>query len=273
MTALKKELKNKLTEKQLALVPSSYDIVGDILIFADFPKELKNKEKLVGNILLKLHKNLKVICKKTKKYSGKFRLPKLKIIAGEKRKETEYKENNTRLKLNVEKVYFSPRSVTERKRIAGLVKSNESILVMFSGCAVYPCVIAKNAKPKEIYAVEINPTAHKYAEVNLKLNKITNVKLFCKDVKKIVPKLKKRFDRVLMPLPKTAEHFLDTALKAVKKNGTIHLYTFLEEENTTKEFAKKHLKKYIKNPKILNITKCGQFSPRVFRVCIDIKVL
>ena len=72
MTTLKNALKKQLTEKQLALVPSSYDIVGDILIFADFPKELKNKEKLIGNTLLKLHKNLKVICKKTKKYSGKF---------------------------------------------------------------------------------------------------------------------------------------------------------------------------------------------------------
>ena len=47
MTTLKETLKSKLTEKQLALVPSSFDIVGNLAIFSDFPKELKNKEKLI----------------------------------------------------------------------------------------------------------------------------------------------------------------------------------------------------------------------------------
>ena len=89
MTTLKEALKNKLTKKQLDLVPSSFDIVGDLAIFSDFPKGLRNKEKLVGRTLLELHKNIKVVLKKSKKYSGKFRTPELKIIAGEKRKETE----------------------------------------------------------------------------------------------------------------------------------------------------------------------------------------
>ena len=63
MTTLKESLKNKLTEKQLTLVPSSYDMVGDLAIFSDFPKELKNKEKMIGNALLNLNKNIKVVLK------------------------------------------------------------------------------------------------------------------------------------------------------------------------------------------------------------------
>ena len=169
---LKEALKGKLTEKQLSLVPSSFDVVGDIMIFADFPKGLVKKEKLIGNEILKLFKNIKVVCKKTKKYSGRYRLPKLKIIAGEKRKETVYRENNIQLKLNVEKVYFSARLSEERKRIFLQVKNEESVLVMFSGCGIYPITIAKNSKAKEIYGIEMNPIAHKYALENLKLNKI-----------------------------------------------------------------------------------------------------
>ncbi|MBI2652913.1 class I SAM-dependent methyltransferase family protein, partial [Candidatus Woesearchaeota archaeon] len=42
---LKYYLKNKLTNKELKLVPSSFDVVGDILIFSEFPKELAKKEK------------------------------------------------------------------------------------------------------------------------------------------------------------------------------------------------------------------------------------
>ena len=269
---LKEALKGKLNKKELELVPTSFDVVGDILIFADFPKELERKEKIIGKEILKLLKNVKVICKKTHKYSGEYRLPKLKIIAGEKRKETVYKENNIRLKLNVEKVYFSPRLSNERKRINSLIKKGESVLVMFSGSGVYPINIAKNTKAKEIYGVEINPAAHKYAEENVKLNKINNIRLFLGDIRRIIPQLNRKFDRALMPLPKGAENFLDLALKVVKKNGIIHFYTFLEEENINKKFINRYLKKYINKFKIINIVKCGAFGPRIFRVCADLRV-
>ena len=264
----------KLTKKQLAILPSSYDIIGSILIFSDFPKELSKKEKIIGEALLKLHKNIKTICKKTKKYSGKFRTPKLKLLAGENNKETLYKENNVILKLNVEKVYFSPRLSEERKRIFQQIKGNDSVLVMFSGCAAYPIVIAKNTTAKEIYGIEINPTAHKYALENLKLNKINNIKLINGDVKKILPKINKKFDRIIMPLPKGAENFLDLALNKIKKNGIINFYSFAEEnkyDNIIKIINNK-CKKSKKQCKILNIVKCGQFSPRVYRVCVDFRV-
>lgn len=176
-------------------------------------------------------KNVKVVCKKTKIHSGVFRTKKVKILAGERRKTTTHKENNIRVNLNVETCYFSPRLSNERLRIANLVKKGESVLVMFSGIGIYSWVISKNTLAKEIYGVEINPFAHKFAEENLKLNKIGNVKLFLGDVKKIVPKLKKKFDRIVMPLPKSAEEFLDVALKSAKKGTVIHFYDFLFEED------------------------------------------
>lgn len=274
MKKLKELLRKKLTKKELNLLPSSYDIVGSILVFADFPDELKKKEKIIGEALMGLHKNIKTVCKKTGKYSGKYRLPKLKIIAGEKTKETLYKENNITLKLDVEKVYFSSRSSTERKRIFEQVKKNESVLVMFSGAAPYPIVISKNTKAKEIVSIEINPAAHQYALENLKLNKIKNIKLILGDVKKETVKLKKRFDRILMPLPKGAEDYLGLALKKIKKNGVIHLYTFSKENEyyKTTDLIKKECEKTKKKCKIIDIVRCGQFSPRVFRVCFDFKV-
>ena len=271
---LKNILKTKLTKKQLSLLPSSYDIVGSILIFSDFPPELSKKEKIIGEALLKLHKNIKTICKKTKKYSGRYRLPKLKIIAGEKTKETIYKENNTIIKLDVEKVYFSSRLSTERKRIYQLIKKNENVLVMFSGSGIYPIVIARNSAPKEIYSIELNPTAFKYQKENILLNKLKNIKLYKGDVKKILPKINKKFDRILMPLPKGAECFLPLALSKLKNKGVIHFYDFLNEDefNLAKEKIFKACKKTKKKHRILRIVKCGQFSPRVYRVCVDFRV-
>lgn len=272
---IKQILKNKLTKKELLILPSSFDIVGDILIFSDFPKGLVKKEKLVANALLSLHKNTKVIAKKTKKYSGKYRLAKLKIIVGANRKETTHKENNVSLKLDVEKVYFSPRLSNERKRIANLIKKNESVLVMFSGVGVYPCVIAKNSALNEIYGIEINPLAHKYALENIQLNKLRNIKLIRGDVKNIIPKLNKKFDRILMPLPKGAEGFLSYSLKSIKKRGIIHFYTFGRENefNKIKKDLVEKCKEFRKKIKMIKLVKCGHYSPYTFRICIDFRVL
>ncbi len=270
MATLKEALKKKLTEKQAKLVPNSFDVVGDILIFSDFPEELKKKEKIIGQEILKLMKNVKVVCKKTKVHSGVFRTKKVKIMAGERRKTTVHKENNVKVGLNVETCYFSPRLSNERLRIASLVKKGESVLVMFSGVGIYPLVISKNALIKEIYGIEINPFAHKFAEDNLKLNKVSNVKLLLGDVKKIVPKLKKKFDRIVMPLPKSAEEFLETALKVAKKGTVIHFYDFIFEENFDQAVDK--IKKHCKKFKIIQIVKCGQYSPRKYRICVDFKV-
>ena len=274
MAKLRDFLKDKLTKKELSIVPSSFDMVGSIIIFSDFPKELKKKERVIGQAILKNFKHVRSVYKKIKKYSGTFRTPKLELIAGEDKKETEHKESNARIRLNVEKVYFSPRLSEERKRIFSRVKKGEGILVMFSGIAIYPIVISRNAKAKKIVGIEINPIAHKYAIENLKLNKATNVKLILGDVKKIIPKLNIKFDRIIMPLPKGAEGFLGLALDKIKKSGTIHFYSF-SEENKYEDIAKiieNGCKNQKKKCKILNIVKCGQSSPGVFRVCVDFKV-
>ncbi|MBW2995410.1 class I SAM-dependent methyltransferase family protein [Candidatus Woesearchaeota archaeon] len=266
-TTLKEALKNKLTKKQLSLLPSAFDVVGDIAII-EIKKELEKKEKIIGEALLGLHINLKVVLKKSGIHEGEFRTQKLKVISGEKRKETIYKESGVKLKLDVEKVYFSERLGSERLRIAKQVLTGESILVMFSGCAPYPLVISKNSGAKEIIGIEKNPLAHHYGLINIKLNKVKNVKLLKGDVKDIIPKLKEKFDRIIMPLPKSAEDFLEYALSAAKKGTIIHFYDFQNKTDFPRKSIEK-IRKKIENFKVIKAVKCGQYSPGKYRVCID----
>lgn len=268
-------LKNCLTLEELALLPKSQEIVGNILIL-EIPLQLGKKEKLIAEAYLKLNKQVATIVKKKEMHTGMFRTRKVTILAGKKTKETTHLENGVRIKLHLENTYFSARSAHERLRIAHLVKKGERVLVMFSGVAPYPLVLAKQSPAKLIYGVELNPIAHQYALENVSLNRLNSkITLIRGDVCSVLPKLKQKFDRIIMPLPKTGEDFLGIAFKKAKKGTIIHLYAFLEEKEISAQ-AKKIITicKQLKHPvKILKKVKCGQFSPGTFRICFDLKTI
>lgn len=267
-------LKKELSTQQIDLLNKSYDIVGDILLI-DLNDELTIKQKFIGESLLQAFPHLKVIAKKQGIHHGTFRTQDYIVIAGENRLETIHKESGIKIKLNVSIAYFSPRLSTERKRIADLVQNEENILVMFSGVAPYVCVIAKNSKPHKIIGIEINPEGHKYGTENLKLNKIQNAELFNGDVNEIIPALNQSFDRILMPLPKSAEDFLDIALSVAKQGTIIHFYDFLEESKfyLAHEKIQKACDRCDKRYEILDTIKCGNHAPYVYRICVDFRII
>lgn len=275
---LRENLSGKLSKEEMDFVKTAHDIIGTIAIL-EIPKDLEHHEKLIAETLLKTNKNIKTVLKKAAIHEGTFRTQKMEYLAGANTKETLYKENNTVMKLDVEKVYFSIRLGNERKRIMKMIKSGEDILVMFSGAAPYPVVLSKNTKAKSILGIEINPDGHKYGLENIRLNKCKNVELICGDVHDIAPILakkdKRKFDRIIMPLPKTADEFLDDALSLSKKGTIIHFYDFLDDKNFDEakrkidSACKKNKVKY----KILDLVRCGQHAPHVFRICVDFEVL
>src|SRR3989338_7075637 len=187
---LKPLLTTELTPEEMERVKTAFDIVGDIAIL-EIDRELQPKEKIIAELLLRSHKQIKTVVRKEGSHEGEFRTQKMKVLAGIDTKETIHRENGVRLKLHIEDVYYSPRLSTERKRIASMVKPDESVLVMFSGNAPYVCVLARNTQAKEIYGIEINPKGHAYGLENLKLNHITNAKLYCSDVRTVMPQIKK----------------------------------------------------------------------------------
>ena len=269
---LKEALRGKLTTKQLAQLTGSFDIIGSIAKL-DIAPALRKKEKVIAAAVLAQNPAVKTVVRKNSIHGGKYRLQKVKVIAGKKTKETVHRESGVAAMLDIEKCYFSVRSSSERLRIASLVKPGEKVLVMFSGVGIYPLILAKHSKAAHIWGVELNPTAHKYAMENVKLNKARNVMVLRGNVRTVVPKLGK-FDRIVMPLPKDAERFLPLALKTCKKSGMVHLYGFLREDAipATMERVTKICKKAKRRCKVLRTVKCGAYASRVYRVCTDIEV-
>lgn len=272
---IQEQLKGRLTKKEFSLFPKSQEIVGKIMIL-EIPDQLKKKEKFIAQAYLRQNRSIETVVKKVALHEGEFRLRKVKILAGKKTKETIHRESGVKIKLDLEKTYFSARLGNERLRVAKQVKKDEEILVMFSGAAPYPLVLARHSPAKKIYGIEINPLAHQYALENVALNSFQNrIIIYEGDVRRIAPELKQKFERIVMPLPKTGELFLDVALGKVKPKGIIHLYDFAREEeiNQRGEEVRELCRRYKHPVKVLRTVKCGQYSPGVFRVCFDLKVL
>ncbi len=266
--SIKELLIKELTKKEKKLLNRAFDTIGDIAII-EIEEELLSKKEIIANSILKLHKNIKTVVRKIGGHEGEYRIQQYEYLAGEKKTETVHKENGIIIKLDIAKTYFTPRWASERLRIAKQVKENEKVLVMFSGVGIFGLIIAKHSKAKEIICIEINSDACKYSDENIKLNKIKNMKNYCGDVRAVIPEIRLLgFDRVIMPLPKTAVEYLDLATKVTKTDGIIHLYLFSTEED-----IKNKINEIEKNYKVelINIIKTGQQSPKVWRYCMDFR--
>ncbi|MEM5829258.1 MAG: methyltransferase [Candidatus Aenigmatarchaeota archaeon] len=253
----------------------SFDIIGNrekAIAIVEI-KEGEDEKKIAEEIMKK-HKNVKCVLKKISGRKGELRLREYKLIAGEENTEVVHKEYGYILKLDLQKVYFSPREAGERQRIAKLVKPGEKVLVMFSGIAPIAIAIAKKqSEVDKIYCIEKNEEAHKYAEENVRKNKLSHkIFLICGDVEEEAKKLGIEFDRVIMPLPFGAKNFLEIAFGCLKENGIIHFYSVgencLEILNEIKAKAERNGKKI----EVLNIKKVSAYAPRKWKFCVDFQV-
>ena len=272
--SLKDVLKKILPADKLEHINRSFDVVGDILVL-EIPDSLSKLEHSIAWNVKRAYSNIKVVAKKGKKIEGKYRIRKIKVLIGDKRTETIHTESGMRLKVDLNKTYFSSRMGAERLRILKQIKKGEKILTMFAGIGPYPILFAKGKNVKSV-AVEINPDAVQLMKENIRMNYVGDkVVIFQGDAKKIIPRLKDKFDRITMPLPHLAHEFLPQALKVSKKGTIIHLYQFSKENeiNKLKQKITKIAAKSKKKIKILRVVKSGYYSPYVNRYCMDIKVL
>jgi tRNA (guanine37-N1)-methyltransferase len=275
MATLKELLKDKLTEKELKLVRRSFDIIGYIAQIEVSP-EIEKKEKIIAEAIMRMHKNVKVVVKKIGPTSGEERIRPVKVIAGEKRTETIHIENGVKLKVDLNKVYFSPRLGTEHLRVVSQIKEDEVVFDLFAGVGPYAIPAAKKAK--KVVAIDINPNAIKYLKENARLNKVEDkIDAYVGDCREVVKKhrWKQKADRVIMNLPMHAGEFLDVAFYVAKPNAVVHCYFFLPEDELFKGAIKKIKeaeKMFGRKTRILRKRKCGQLAPRIWRTVVDFKI-
>jgi tRNA (guanine37-N1)-methyltransferase len=252
----------------------AYDIIGNKeKAIALLGVSVKNPKKAAKEIM-KRHKAVKSVLQKLSERKDIYRLYPCKLIAGDKDTEVVHKEYGYLIKLDPQKVYFSPREGTERQRIANMVKPGENILIFFSGAGPYSLAISKKEPLCKITNVEINMKAVEYAEKNVRLNGLHNIKNYCADARYI--RNLGKFDRIIMPLVETAIEFLDEAFLYSKKGTIIHLYGLSNEKENFKDLEKKVeeiANIYNIKYKIVGRQRVLPYAPRISKVRLDVKIV
>lgn len=106
---------------------------------------------------------------------------------------------------------------------------------MFAGVAPFGCVICRNASPRKVYSIDLNPECEHFARRNASLNKTDLIEPITGDAREIIRDLPDA-DRIIMNLPQMADEFLPDALAHIKPTGTVHMHRVLERDGT-QEFA------------------------------------
>jgi tRNA (guanine37-N1)-methyltransferase len=274
---LKKSLREVLSDDELSKVYGGFDVIGDIAIIK-IPDSLLIKKNLIAKTILKNVKSVSTVLRQKSPVMGEYRVRETEFLAGEDKTVTIHKEYGCNFRIDVSKVFFSPRLSTERMRIVQQTNQYENIINMFAGVGVFSILIAKKNPTCKVYNIELNPEAHQYSVLNVNMNKVHDrVHTIIGDAKTIIEKsFKNSANRILMPLPEKAHEYLDTSIEALKpEGGVIHYYTHLHADSNEDPLKKAEIeiaKKVNEDFTILNTRIVREIGPRWNQIAIDLNI-
>ncbi|KKG16121.1 methyltransferase [Methanosarcina sp. 2.H.T.1A.6] len=269
--SLKEYLKDSLTEAELACVPSGWHILGDIIIVS-IPESLESKKIRIAEALLSMYPKCRSVVRDFG-IEGQFRQPKRELLLGTST-ETIHKEHGCLFKQDVTKVMYSKGNLEERKRMSKL-GSGEIVVDMFAGIGYFSIPMAVHARPEKIISIEINPESFAYLKENVRLNHVEDIITPVPgDCSHAAPE--GEADRVIMGYVGTTHHYLEPAMKALKKSGGILHYHETVPENLARTRPEERIKKAAgclgKKVEVLAIRRIKKYSPGVLHVVVDVRI-
>ena len=269
---LQEKFKDKFSAKELSLLPSSYQKIGEIVVL-NLKKELWKYDERIGRIILENIPDTRTACRRTDFIRTQHRKPSLKVIAGDKNTETIHKEHGILYKLDVSEIMFAKGNLTERKRITKLVKKDEVVVDMFAGIGYFSIPIAKTSKPKKVYSIEINSKAYHYLLKNIRLNEVEGkIVPVLGDCVVELPKLGRIADRVIMGLLPSCKECLMDAMKVIKPNGIIHYHGTAKDWKELFEDVKTAAEVEGFEVELIRKVRVKSYAPKIYHWVLDCKI-
>jgi tRNA (guanine37-N1)-methyltransferase len=287
MRLLRRIARSVLGPEKASAVWSRIDIVGDIALIKspwvaglDDPLTLEEYRRLAEALLVEVP-YIKSVWLLRGPVRGSLLLREAIHLAGERRSTTIYKEHGCEFKIDILKVFVTPRLNYEHRRVAELVKPGEVIVNMFAGAGLFSIIIACR-KPVRVYSIDLNPDAYKYMIESIELNrrklKGEVIPILGDAARVIEERLKASADRVLEPYPRLALGYMEYALEALKNKGWLHVYLHVEARGKldARSKAEKLVRERIRSLGWDATSTSSRIvrpvGPRLYQVVVDVEV-
>jgi tRNA wybutosine-synthesizing protein 2 len=221
------DLDNDLKE----LLPVKWEMLGNVIVLR-LPIELEPHGEAIGAAYAK-ELNAKAVLQETGVISGVTRRPRTKLLFGNDTT-TVHPEGGIFYKLDPAQVMFSSGNFEEKRRMAGLDCTGETVVDMFAGIGYFTIPIAKRAKARKVIACEINPISYGFLCDNVELNGVKDVVEPVLGDNRDLPG-RAIADRILMGYFGTTEEFLPKALELAKPGCIIHYHDVAGVEERPKK--------------------------------------
>jgi tRNA wybutosine-synthesizing protein 2 len=270
---IKKKLSLVLPSDLMNRLPDKWEKTGTVVTIK-LPGELKQHQEIIGQAYSEVL-GCKTVLNETSGISGVYRKPGVEVISGDRMTETIHVENGIRFKMDPQRIMFSSGNMVERRRMATISNSSETVVDLFAGIGYFSLPIAVYSKPKKIFACEINPIAYRYLCANVVLNHVTDIiEPLWGDNRKTAPK--GCADRVILGYLQESQLYLTVVLECLRNQcGILHYHEIVPLESIP-ELPLKHIenatKKYHRSVELLKVNKIKSYAPRIHHVVLDVRI-
>ncbi|MFB6257017.1 MAG: class I SAM-dependent methyltransferase family protein [Haloplanus sp.] len=210
----------------------SYERLGDVAIIDEDDPE---RAREVADAIVDSDLPVRAVIDRASKVKGDLRVRDWTVVAGagdgdRPVTETVHREYGFEYRLDLSRVYFSPRLATERHRVTEGVEAGEQAVDMFAG--VGPFVVPMAARGATVVGVDLNPAAIEYLRENARRNGVADrVTAIEGDVRDAAVDYAGWADRIVMNLPHSADEFLDSAVILAGDDCVVHYYDIQHEDD------------------------------------------
>ncbi len=231
-SSLAELLAEKLGEDPSSIPRIPFDVIGDVAL-VQVPPELEGHEREIAEALMDFQKDVRVVFKKGP-VVGKFRVRKLKRLAGEGPPVTVHREHGYELKVDLSKCYFNPRLATERRLLAeDVVEPGDRVYDACAGVGPIAVAVSKFVDDVEVTCSELNPVAYRYLLHNLERNDVRGTAFLgdCREVAALVNSQ----DVVVINAPTISSDLVPHVVRACHEGSLLVVYRIAEDPRRAEE--------------------------------------
>lgn len=271
-TCIKKSLSSFVPTELVRFLPDKWEKIGTIVTIR-VPEELERYKQIIGKTYAEA-----LGCTTTLNerggITGVYRNPVVEVIFGPSMTETTHTENGIRFKVDPQKIMFSSGNMGERRRMATIASTDETVVDLFAGIGYFSLPMAVYSKPRTIVACEINPVAFSYLQANVVLNNVSSiVDPVFGDNRMSAPK--DCADRVILGYLNAPQNFLQVAFECLRDNkGILHYHELVPVESIPQQ-PLTHIKtvahQFNRSVELLKVNWVKSYAPRIQHVVLDVR--